>query len=348
MCAEFPQNLTLTSTFLAPPLQLDRVKTKQFDPFTGTFIIPQEKKSQNKKSLELNYSPALNAYVKGDALSGLRSQKRHQRILEAKSFLDETKLDDETREERQKMERKRRADEEYMRAKQAVHERKVLRKKMTEKLATLATYDHGLGKRRRPGGSRSRHLSSNSSVSSYGSITTASSVANVTSADVTTVERDRSVPDVLVLESSSFHRDTHNEDDEAALDEWEGKRVKTPIWSHLGRGTSAGHTPFAASAEKFSGWMKELRQFVTSRGGRETPVTSSTSNDSAEKTEGDAAPPVHFVVGGAKSSDMSQTTKSRRPLGRRRYVLVGTLADFVIFAHVFFSSNETSCCLQEP
>ena len=106
---------------------------KQFDHFTGTWIMPQQDRNTSKKHLDLNYSPSLNAYVKGDVLSGLRSKKRHDKIVDGMDYLAYTKLDDATRAELAKQERKRRADEEYERAKQAVHERKMHRNKMTER-----------------------------------------------------------------------------------------------------------------------------------------------------------------------------------------------------------------------
>lgn len=124
---------------------------KQFDHFTGTWIMPQQDRNTSKKHLDLNYSPSLNAYVKGDVLSGLRSKKRHDKIVDGMDYLAYTKLDDATRAELAKQERKRRADEEYERAKQAVHERKMHRNKMTERLANLEVRKKGIGRGARPG-----------------------------------------------------------------------------------------------------------------------------------------------------------------------------------------------------
>jgi len=78
---------------------------KVYDPFTGTYILPVTNRKEPKE-IKLNYELAKNAYVRGDALAGLRNQKRHKRIVAASDFLKETKMTPEAREERRKKEAK--------------------------------------------------------------------------------------------------------------------------------------------------------------------------------------------------------------------------------------------------
>jgi len=168
--------------------------------------------------------------------------------------------------------------------------------------------------------------SSDFSVSSYGSISTASSFL-VPSND----KKDKG-PDILIIDHGK-QEEKKEADSQISQDEiemWEGTRVKTPLWGHFGRGTSAGYTPFArlgsASQEKFSGWMKDLRSLV-SRGNSGTRsaegeysevVKGEESEKEKEKEkERETFSPAYVATGGTKSG-MPQSKKSVRPSGRRR------------------------------
>ena len=172
--------------------------------------------------------------------------------------------------------------------------------------------------------------SSNASVSSYGSFSTASSFR--------TIEKDKKdsgVPDILVIDHPSFAEDEKKEPDltAAEIEKWEGTRVKTPLWSHFGRGSSAGNTPFArlgsAGQEKFGGWMKDLRALI-SRGGRgekeveeedkykDKDKEGETNKDKdKDNQERETFSPAYVVTGGSLSG-MPDKKKSIRPNGRRR------------------------------
>ncbi|GMH69227.1 hypothetical protein TL16_g05107 [Triparma laevis f. inornata] len=298
---------------------------KILDPFTGTYIIQHEEASRSK-SLKLNYQPSLNAYVQGDLLAGLRNKKRHARITEAQEFLDETKLDERTREQRRKEEVKRRADEEYQRAREAVKEKKRHQRMKQEKLQNLDV--HGKKGGFRSTSHRTSSAGSISSMSSRGSSISSKPNSRVNRPTSTgrpsTAGDNPDSTDILFIDSRPNTADSSanlNIDDEE-IAKWEGTRVKTPIWGNFGnRNGSAGSTPWnrlgSAGAKKFTGWLGDLRDLINSRGSKPGTATTSGEMDGESRPETETTTPTNNLP--LQPPDLSSPkTKSHRPGGRRR------------------------------
>ena len=307
---------------------------KVLDPFTGTYIIQHEEKG-DRKSIALNYQPELNAYVQGDSLAGLRNKKRHARIMAAQEFLDDTKLDERTREQRRKAELKIRADEEYARAREAVKQKKMRQKLMQQRLAKIDA-------RGQRGGFRSK---SHKSVSSSGSVSSyASSEMSMSTMSSSRHSRKSRVNEPIssgssrpsTAESGILFFDNNDKEgtpsrpntadsfkvDDDEIAKWEGTRVKTPIWGNFGnRSGSAGHTPWnrigSAGAKHFGGWLGNLRDLI-SRGGSRGDNRASRSNSDKEPEKPETTTPSPTQINPKYIPNTTSPSKSLRPANRRR------------------------------
>ena len=108
---------------------------RTMDPFTGTWVI--EKLDTGKSGEALIYEADKNAYVGGDVLAGLRNKRRHDRIVDARSFLDWENLDEGEKEKVNKADKEKKQAAEALKAKRAVLERKLRSQQMQKKLAEI-------------------------------------------------------------------------------------------------------------------------------------------------------------------------------------------------------------------
>jgi hypothetical protein len=273
---------------------------KVYDPFTGTYILPIMNE-RAVKVVKLNYEPSKNAYVSGDALSGLRSQKRHKRIVQASNSLAETRMTPEQREAIRKAEAKQRADLELAKARENVRQRKLFQAQMRAKLDNMEALQKGTRYVPRP--------------------STAPEVSMKSILAHKQQEERESQADILVIDhGEEAEAEVPVMMTEADMEQWEGTRVKTPVWSGWGsRTSSAGHTPFNRenfSREKFAGWLGGLVRGISRSGSRGANAGGGETGDDDNNvaTPAAAAPPMGLD---GTTPQPSPVKGSSRPDGRR-------------------------------
>ena len=256
--------------------------------------------------------------------------------MSAQEFLDDTKLDDRTREEKRKVEVKKRADEEYARARGAVKQKRLRQKLMQQRLANI----DAKGQR---GGFRSKShksVTSGSSVSSYDTSEFSETTASSQHSKKGRINRPASMGSSRpsTADSGILFIDKNKQAgipsrpktaDSLKIDvdkiaKWEGARVKTPIWGNFGkRSGSAGHTPWnrigSAGAKHFGGWLGNLRDLI-SRGGSRADSRASTadSEKEPEKPETSTPSPTSTTKSPTFDPNAALPSKSLRPVNRRR------------------------------